>query len=397
MNKTENTTKNSLNERLVSIIILSYNNYRFIFDAIDSVLIQSYSNIELIISDDASNDFDRDSIIDHIEANRATNLKHYTITQNEINLGTVKNMNIALRLAQGEYIIPFAADDKIYHKDVIRKIVDAFKKLSENDYLLTTQVGMFDITLTHCFGLFLQPYYSNLLNVGTARQVYEQLASSIFIPSCGTCYKSRFFEKYGYFDESYFLVEDWSRYLQLTRNGISIRYFDFISFMHRDGGVSHGNKANDKKIHQLFYNDLVRICEKEILPFLDTFTEDRRLEAEKTYEGFKQRYMTAAKASSPSNVMVKSIAKLFLDLSQDSLSVIWIGLLLLIFDGVNGTFFNMRINFIDYIGATICIIGLLLALLKFLYNAFYTVRIWLRHFKFQNISSFLEHLFISGI
>ena len=43
---------------LVSVILLSYNNLQFLYNAIDSVLLQNYPRLELIISDDCTEGFD---------------------------------------------------------------------------------------------------------------------------------------------------------------------------------------------------------------------------------------------------------------------------------------------------------------------------------------------------
>lgn len=49
MNKTE--------DELISISILTYRNYRYLYEALESVFSQDYSNIELIVSDDGSDNF----------------------------------------------------------------------------------------------------------------------------------------------------------------------------------------------------------------------------------------------------------------------------------------------------------------------------------------------------
>ena len=280
-------------DNLVSVVILSYNNYKHIFEAIDSVLSQSYASIEMIISDDASADFDADSLVQYIQAHRRANLQRYSVFQNKSNLGTVRNLNIAIKSAVGKYIIPFAADDKMFNCSVVSQIVCGFDKLSEHDCLLTTQVGMYDDSLENLLGYFIHPQHIELLQKGAPLQVYEQLVASVFIPGCGTCYKTAFFEKYGYFDESYFLVEDWPKYLQLTRSGVPICFFDIISFKHRDGGVSHSEGLPHKKTHTLFYSDMVRICEREILPYLNMIPPLRRLAAVKLYLSFTRNLTRA--------------------------------------------------------------------------------------------------------
>ena len=55
---------------LISIIVLSYNNSTYIFESINSILQQNYKNIELIITDDGTQDFNKQTYVDYILKNR---------------------------------------------------------------------------------------------------------------------------------------------------------------------------------------------------------------------------------------------------------------------------------------------------------------------------------------
>lgn len=275
-------------KKLVSVIILSYNNYNFIKNAIISVLNQTYEHIEIIISDDESADFFEEDLRDFINLNKNDNIIRIVINRNSQNLGTVKNMNIALKLTQGDYIIPFAADDQMYHKDVVKQFVWNMDRLKKDEYILTTQVGMYDYTLTQFVYGFVAPKHIELLRSRDSVKLYDCLVKEIFIPSCGTAYKKEFFTKYGFFDENYVLVEDWSRYLQLVRDGVVIKFCDFMSFMHRDGGVSHGNNAKNIKLNTLFNKDMLRTYEKEILPYKHLLSMETQKEVEIAYRKYQK-------------------------------------------------------------------------------------------------------------
>ena len=56
--------------KLVSIIVPCYNSSKFICQCIDSVLIQSYSNWEMLIVDDCSSDNSRDLILKYSQSNK---------------------------------------------------------------------------------------------------------------------------------------------------------------------------------------------------------------------------------------------------------------------------------------------------------------------------------------
>lgn len=67
---------------LFSIIILSYNNYSFLQTCIDSVLMQAYKRIELIVVDDKSQEFDIKSVDSYISESKDSNLIYFIIRDN---------------------------------------------------------------------------------------------------------------------------------------------------------------------------------------------------------------------------------------------------------------------------------------------------------------------------
>lgn len=91
---------------LVTVICLCYNQSRYVQKAIESVLNQSYTNIQLIVMDDASTD-------DSVEVIKQLVSKHPSVEflQLQNNLGNCKAFNKGLSLAKGEYLIDLAADD----------------------------------------------------------------------------------------------------------------------------------------------------------------------------------------------------------------------------------------------------------------------------------------------
>lgn len=93
-------------EKLVSIIIPTYNGAHRIESAIRSVINQSYKNWELLIIDDGSKDNTRE-----IVSLFAGTDKRIRYIKNENNLGIQKTLNKGLHEAQGEYIARIDDDD----------------------------------------------------------------------------------------------------------------------------------------------------------------------------------------------------------------------------------------------------------------------------------------------
>lgn len=118
---------------LVSVCIPTYNAARFILETLDSILSQSYSNIEIIIGDNCSTDNTKQIVQPLLQKN-----KRVAYYKNEKNLGYAGNCNKLIGLAKGKYVAIFHSDD-IYDSKLVEKQVD----------LLEMENG-----LVGCFSLF---------------------------------------------------------------------------------------------------------------------------------------------------------------------------------------------------------------------------------------------------
>ena len=108
----------------VSIIMPSYNTGRFISETIESVLAQSYSDWELIIVDDCSNDNTDDVVSQYLTDKRIRYIK------NETNSGAAVSRNRALREAKGKWIA-FLDSDDLWEPD---KLETQIVFMEKNDY-----------------------------------------------------------------------------------------------------------------------------------------------------------------------------------------------------------------------------------------------------------------------
>ena len=115
----------NMNQPLCSIALASKDGAKFISEQIESVLNQTYKNIELIICDDNSSDNTVD-IIKYYQS-KDNRIKLY---QNKTSLGVVKNFEKAIMLCSGEYIALCDQDD-IWHRDKIQKQINTAQNYKE--------------------------------------------------------------------------------------------------------------------------------------------------------------------------------------------------------------------------------------------------------------------------
>ncbi|MCH4826787.1 glycosyltransferase family 2 protein [Planococcus halocryophilus] len=91
---------------LVSVLIPVYNVENYIVEAVESILNQTYKNIEIIAVDDCSNDNTYELL--HELQKRDNRIKIY---KNSENMKIVETLNFAFRQSQGEYICRMDGDD----------------------------------------------------------------------------------------------------------------------------------------------------------------------------------------------------------------------------------------------------------------------------------------------
>ncbi|MCC2545115.1 glycosyltransferase [Hymenobacter sp. BT175] len=108
---------------LVTIVALCYNHGPFVTEALDSILAQTYPNLEVILVDDASTDGSRAVL----EQYATRNPGWQTIFLPE-NLRNCRAFNQAFFRSKGEFLIDFATDDVLL-PDRVERQVAAFQRL----------------------------------------------------------------------------------------------------------------------------------------------------------------------------------------------------------------------------------------------------------------------------
>ena len=196
-----------MDQPLVSVICLCYNQGRFIAEAIRSVLNQTYPNIQLIIVDDAS----QDNSTEIIQRLREKHPSVETLLLKQ-NAGNCKAFNKGLRVAKGEFIIDLAADDILLPNRVavgVRTLLAAGPMygvhFSDADWI--SEKGEF---LYHQSDRF--PHQT----IPTGN-IYRDLISRFFICSPTMMYTREVMNRLGGYDED-LLYEDFDFWIRSSRN-----------------------------------------------------------------------------------------------------------------------------------------------------------------------------------
>ncbi len=93
-----------MNSPLVTVLMPVYNGEKYLREAIDSILNQTFSNFEFLIINDGSTDNSENIILSYADS-------RIQYIKNEYNLKLIATLNNGIELAKGKYIVRMDADD----------------------------------------------------------------------------------------------------------------------------------------------------------------------------------------------------------------------------------------------------------------------------------------------
>lgn len=126
---------------LVTLILICYEQEKYVAEAIDSCLMQDYENLEVILSDDGSKDKTFEIIKE--KSKKYEGIHKVIINRNDSNMGLAEHLNKLYSLANGEYIVHAAGDD-ICFPEKVNKLV---KPMLSNDNIMGVCSSITEIDL----------------------------------------------------------------------------------------------------------------------------------------------------------------------------------------------------------------------------------------------------------
>ena len=186
-------------EDKISVIIPTFNRAKSIIQSINSILSQTYHNLEVLIIDDCSND-NTESLISKIEDRR---IKYIKLEENK---GANFARNLGIKLSTGKYIT-FQDSDDIYHRDKIEKqYLNIIKKNSDFDFC------QFYLHFNSSFkALFPRIYQQKSIQ---RKKILEELCNGNFITTQAILIKNSFI-KNNLFDTNFSRFQDYDLVLRI--------------------------------------------------------------------------------------------------------------------------------------------------------------------------------------
>lgn len=231
--------------KLVSVVLPTYNGSKFIRESIDSVIAQTYTNWELIIVNDCSTDDTLDIINEYVQKD-----SRIRVISNSTNMKLPASLNIGFEDAKGEYYT-WTSDDNIYHHDALEYMVDF---LDNNT--------IYDLVCCD---------YELIEENGEFRQIHSELYPHKFVELSrnavvGACflYTKEIAKKVGKYSETTFGAEDYDYWCRLALIG-NIYFSDKVLYKYRFNSESLTSTRQDiipKQIAKIRRQYSLRILNK---------------------------------------------------------------------------------------------------------------------------------------
>jgi glycosyltransferase involved in cell wall biosynthesis len=231
---------------------MCYNHARFVQECLDSIGRQSYSNIQLIITDDCSQDGSQEIIESWIykTGRNCQFLKH------DMNAGICRTANEALSLARGKYISGVATDD-IWQPNKLQSQVDLIERLPDKVGVIYSDAFQMREDGKLLDEKFLESHSRWAFELKPSGNIYTALWKGNFIPGMATLVRRECFERVGVYDETLFF-EDWDMWLRISRL-YDFYYSEDISARYRIVSNSMAHGSIDKML-----TASIQICRKHI-------------------------------------------------------------------------------------------------------------------------------------
>lgn len=235
---------------LVTVVIPSYNHEGYISQSIESVVFQSYKNVEIIVIDDGSKDQSLKII------NGLADKYGFAVIARE-NRGVAKTLNEGVGLAHGKYISFLASDDYYFPQRIENAVFQL--EASADKVAFVYCDGYIVNDAGRKIGLFAERHPRPLIG-----SIYDNLVVGNWIPSIGVTYKTEVLKQF-MFDER-FMIEDHTLFLRMFKaEKHELKFYNDLGFAYR----WHGNNVSkpgelmdiENRLIQHYFEDVGRYAE----------------------------------------------------------------------------------------------------------------------------------------
>lgn len=248
----------------VSIVLPSYNGARYIRESIDSILRQTYTDWELIIIDDCSDDCTLEIAQEYEDQDSRIRVVH-----NEINMKLPNSLNIGFSYADGKYLT-WTSDDNMYLPDALAVMADRLEStdavmVCADEYAVNDDgARRWDTALS----------YKD-----------DELCRKNTVGAC-FLYRREVYDRIGGYDADLFCVEDYDYWMRVKEQFGRIERIESVLYQYRYHEASLSSMKKEK-IRQA----LIKLRRKHLDYILDELKDRKEYLCAFYYEMLEKRTM----------------------------------------------------------------------------------------------------------
>jgi alpha-1,3-rhamnosyltransferase len=234
---------------LVSIICICWNHENYIEQCLNSLLEQTYQNIEVIFIDNHSSDQSYEKASKMLSESEFP----YSINKRTSNFGIANNLNFALNLCKGKYIMSISTDDWLTADSIEKKVLyleenPQFAMVSSNGYIYNQNINE------------IVSYIEKRAKTG---YLFHDLLKENFIFAIGVLIKYSVIKEVGFYDE-HCPIEDWSMWIKISKNHQIGFIPDQLAYYRKHGNNFSGNFKKMKASEIMLLNNYSAYPEAEL-------------------------------------------------------------------------------------------------------------------------------------
>jgi alpha-1,3-rhamnosyltransferase len=249
-----------MNNPLVSVVVVTYNSSATIIETLESIKNQTYNNIELVVSDDASKDDTVIKVRNWIKVNKEY-FQNAFVVCSEFNQGVVYNANQGIDKANGEWIKSIAGDDLLSENAIEVYVKESINSNLPISFAKMKAFGPNPLVNDNVQNNLLEKMYKSHRRFPnmTHNQIYRQALTDHLLPGPGLFYKKSFFYSVGKFNTSFPMTEESDFQLRVYKS-TKVHFIDeyLVLWRQRSDSLSHVLGRNIYEGEKSFYEKVKR-------------------------------------------------------------------------------------------------------------------------------------------
>ena len=253
-------------EELISIIVLSYNSESTIIKTLDSILNQTYKSLEIIVTDDCSNDATID-LVKEWKARHSSIINVVIVTTSQ-NTGVSANANRGLKAANARIVKILAADDTLepnaislywkYYKNDHKKVIYQSKVnlIDENDQQIVSDSNSMYPNLKRM-------YYK----MKSEKQRMDLLKSNFIVSPAIGLISMETFKRCGYYDERFSMIEDYPFFLKLSEHGYTFKLINhkLVNYRFSSASICRSKRSKSRDKYLVSYAKFILLVKLKLI------------------------------------------------------------------------------------------------------------------------------------